>query len=93
MRMVANCGVTMGAALRARNYHRQIREIRLRILTHNLAILWRKYDLLYRATEIRDIEIVEIGDRWHLTVKKRKIMALDCDQQIGPGSHCLHHWR
>ncbi|MDP6745966.1 MAG: transposase [Candidatus Poribacteria bacterium] len=83
----------MGAALRARNYHRQIREIRLRILTHNLAILWRKYDLLYRATEIRDIEIVEIGDRWHLTVKKRKIMALDCDQQIGPGSHCLHHWR
>ena len=31
----------MGAALRARNYHSQTREIRLRILTHNLAILWR----------------------------------------------------
>jgi hypothetical protein len=44
-------------------------------------------------TEIRDIEIVEIDDRWHLTVKKTKIMALDCDQQIGPASHCLHHWR
>ena len=33
----------MGAALRARNYHSQTREIRLRILTHNLAILWRKF--------------------------------------------------
>jgi Transposase DDE domain len=32
----------MGAALRARNYHSQSREIRLRILTHNLAILWRQ---------------------------------------------------
>ena len=32
----------MGAALRARNYHSQTREICLRILTHNLAILWRK---------------------------------------------------
>ena len=32
----------MGAALRARNYHSQTREIRLRILTHNLAILWRQ---------------------------------------------------
>jgi hypothetical protein len=31
----------MGAALRARNYHSQTREIRLRILTHNLAILRR----------------------------------------------------
>ena len=29
-------------ALRARNYHSQTREIRLRILTHNLAILWRQ---------------------------------------------------
>jgi len=32
----------MGSALRARKYHSQTREIRLRILTHNLAILWRK---------------------------------------------------
>jgi len=32
----------MGAALRARNYHSQTREIRLRILTHNMAILWRQ---------------------------------------------------
>lgn len=39
----------MGAALRARNYHSQTREIRLRILTHNLAILWRQYNVLYRA--------------------------------------------
>jgi transposase len=31
----------LGAALRARTYHRQNREIRLRVLTHNLAILWR----------------------------------------------------
>jgi Transposase DDE domain len=30
----------MGAALRARSYHSQNREIRLRVLTHNLAILW-----------------------------------------------------
>ena len=29
----------MGAALRARTYHSQNREIRLRVLTHNLAIL------------------------------------------------------
>jgi len=39
----------MGTALMARSYHSQTREIRLRILTHNLAILWRKYDVLYRA--------------------------------------------
>ena len=39
----------MRAALRARSYHSQTREIRLRILTHNLAILWRKYYVLYRA--------------------------------------------
>ncbi len=31
----------MGSALRARTYHSQNREIRLRVLTHNLAILWR----------------------------------------------------
>ena len=31
----------MGAALRARTYHSQNREIRLRVLTHNRAILWR----------------------------------------------------
>jgi hypothetical protein len=39
----------MGAALRARSYHSQNREIRLRVLTHNLAILWRPSDVLYRA--------------------------------------------
>jgi len=43
----------MGAALRARHYHSQTREIRLRILTHNLAILWRKFDVLYRAGPCR----------------------------------------
>jgi len=31
----------MGAALQVRTYHSQNREIRLRVLTHNLAILWR----------------------------------------------------
>ena len=39
----------MGSALSARSYHSQTREIRLRILTHNLAILWHQYDVLYRA--------------------------------------------
>ena len=39
----------MGTALRARTYHSQNRETGLRVLTHNLAILWRKYDVLYRA--------------------------------------------
>ncbi len=39
----------MGSALRARTYHSQNREIRLRVLTHNLAILWRPFDVLYRA--------------------------------------------
>ncbi|MDP6595715.1 MAG: hypothetical protein QGI86_07520 [Candidatus Poribacteria bacterium] len=43
--------------------------------------------------EIRDIEIVEIDEMWHLTVKKTEIMAPDCDRQIGPGSHGLHRWR
>jgi len=33
----------MGAALRARNYQSQTREIRLRILTHNIAILWHEF--------------------------------------------------
>jgi len=33
----------MSAALRARTYHCQNREIRLRVLTHNLAILWRPF--------------------------------------------------
>jgi hypothetical protein len=32
----------LGSALRARTYHSQNREIRLRVLTHNLAILWRR---------------------------------------------------
>jgi hypothetical protein len=39
----------MGSALRARNYHSQNREIRLRVLTHNLAILRRQFNVLYRA--------------------------------------------
>ncbi|UCG59400.1 MAG: transposase [Phycisphaerales bacterium] len=46
------CGLlkrNMGAALRARNYHGQTREIRLRIRSQNLAIAWRKYDVEYRA--------------------------------------------
>jgi hypothetical protein len=39
----------MGSALRARNYHSQNREICLRVLTYNLAILWCQFDVLYRA--------------------------------------------
>jgi hypothetical protein len=31
----------LGSALRARSYHSQNREIRLRVLTHNLGILMR----------------------------------------------------
>ncbi len=33
---------TMGSALRARTYWSQAREISLRVLTHNIMILWRK---------------------------------------------------
>lgn len=39
----------LGSALRARSYHSQSREIRLRIVTHNLMILRRSWDVLYRA--------------------------------------------
>ncbi len=39
----------LGSALRARRYHSQNREIRLRVLTHNLGILLRQYHVLYRA--------------------------------------------
>jgi hypothetical protein len=35
--------------LRARSYHSQSREIRLRILTHDLMILRRQKHVLYRA--------------------------------------------
>ena len=44
----------LGSALRARSYHNQNREIRLRVLTHNLGILLRQWDVLYRATPSRD---------------------------------------
>jgi hypothetical protein len=40
---------TMGSALRARNYWSQSREIVLRILTHNIMILWHP-EVFYRAT-------------------------------------------
>jgi len=39
----------LGSALRARHYHSQTREIRLRILTHNIMILLWLYYVLYRA--------------------------------------------
>jgi hypothetical protein len=39
----------LGSALRARSYHSQNREIRLRVLAHNLGILLRQYHVLYRA--------------------------------------------
>lgn len=40
----------LGSALRARRYESQVREIRARILTHNLMILILRYsDVLYRA--------------------------------------------
>jgi hypothetical protein len=53
----------------------------------------KEYALGNMPNEIRDIEIVEIDEMWHLTVKKTEIMAPDCDRQIGPGSHGLHRWR
>jgi len=40
----------LGSALRARNHHSQTREIRLRVLTHNLMILRHITYVLYRAT-------------------------------------------
>jgi hypothetical protein len=53
----------MGAALRARNYHSQTREIRLRILTHNLAILWR---LLLCSIQSRCVPIFsEASERYY----------------------------
>ena len=39
----------LGSALRARNHHSQTREIRLRVLTHNLMILRHITYVLYRA--------------------------------------------
>lgn len=39
----------LGSALRSRHHHSQTREIRLRILTHNLMILKRLTYVLYRA--------------------------------------------
>ena len=39
----------LGCAVRARNYYSQTREIRLRVLTHNLMILKRTTYVLYRA--------------------------------------------
>jgi hypothetical protein len=39
----------LGSSLRARRYQSQNREIRLRLLTHNLALLWRRDHVRYRA--------------------------------------------
>ena len=39
----------LGSALRARTYHSQTREIRLRVLTHNITILLCLFYVLYRA--------------------------------------------
>jgi len=39
----------LGSALRARSYHSQNRELRLRVLTHNLGILLCQLHVLYRA--------------------------------------------
>jgi len=44
----------LGSSLRARYHHSQTREIRLRILTHNLMILKRLTYLLYRARHTPD---------------------------------------
>lgn len=40
----------LGSALRARRYHSQSREIRLRIITHDLMILRRHWHVLYKAS-------------------------------------------
>jgi len=42
----------LGSALRARTYHSQNREIRLRVLTHNLAILWRPPSCSIQSTDV-----------------------------------------
>jgi len=39
----------LGSALRARTYHSQSREIRLRIVTHDLMILMRHWHVRYGA--------------------------------------------
>ena len=41
----------MGAALRARTYHSQNREIRLRVLTHNLAVLRRSHPCSIQSSD------------------------------------------
>ena len=43
----------LGSALRARHHHSQTREIRLRVLTHNLMILRHITYVLYRARQAR----------------------------------------
>ena len=42
----------------------------------------KEYVLENMPHEIPDLEIVEIDERWHFTVKKTEIMSLDCDRQI-----------
>ena len=47
----------MGSALRARNHHSQNREIRLRILTHNLAILWRRISCSIQSMAVANFSL------------------------------------
>jgi len=60
----------MGAALRARSHHSQTREIRLRLLTHNLAILWRQppCSIQSRSVPIKSSEtrkpLLFLGEGW-----------------------------
>ena len=42
----------LGSALRARTYHSQNREIRLRVLTHNLAVLRRQNSCSVRSRRL-----------------------------------------
>jgi len=43
----------LGSALRARHHHSQVREIRVRVLTHNVMILIPPHrDVLYRAVPV-----------------------------------------
>ena len=58
----------LGAALRARTYHSQNREIRLRVLTHNLAILRRRQPCSIQSRCVPGFPeetLTRLQERWH----------------------------
>jgi len=73
----------MGAALRARTCHSQNREIRLRVLTHNLAILWRNITCSIQSIPVPIISVHEN----ETTLTKRRIGAWT-GSRLGRKSPC-----